>query len=84
MGITDEVDDLMDELKLYRKTGLLDKDISFAYNKFDNEVKIFSDEGRLIRPILTTTNEDGVLNIKESEFVNWKKTSKNLLKYMKI
>lgn len=78
MGITEELDDFMDELKTYRKTGLLDKDISFTYNKADNEVKIFSDEGRLIRPVFTT-DEDGMLNIDENDFINWKRTVKKLI-----
>ena len=78
MGVTEELEEFMNELKLYRKTGLLDKDISFTYDKSDNEVKIFSDEGRFIRPVFTT-NEEGILNIKEKDFVDWKRTIKKLL-----
>ena len=64
MGITLDLEEFMKELKRYRKNGLLDKDISFTYNKIDNEIKIFSDEGRFIRPIFTL-NEEGKLNINE-------------------
>ena len=54
----------MNELKRYRQNGLLDKDVSFTYNNVDNEIKIFSDEGRFIRPIFTL-NEEGKLYINE-------------------
>jgi intein/homing endonuclease len=64
VGITPNLEEFMKELKAYRKNGLLDKDISFTYNKIDNEVKIFSDEGRFIRPIFTL-NEEGKLNVNE-------------------
>jgi DNA-directed RNA polymerase II subunit RPB2 len=64
LGVTKDQQEFISELKNYRKTGLLDKDISFTYNNVDNEIKIFSDEGRFIRPVFTT-DEEGLLNISE-------------------
>ena len=70
LGVTENCKEFLTELKNYRKSGLLDKDISFTYNNVDNEIKIFSDEGRFIRPVLTT-DEEGLLNISEDEPVDW-------------
>ena len=53
VGITLSSEKFLNELRMYRKTGLLDRDISFSYNSVDNEIRIFSDEGRFIRPIFT-------------------------------
>lgn len=64
LGVTETLEEFIKELKFYRKNGLLDKDISFTYNKVDNEIKIFSDEGRFIRPIFTL-NDEGKLYIDE-------------------
>ena len=52
MGITKEPGEFINELNLYRKNGLLDNNVSFIFNKVDNEIKIFCDEGRFIRPVL--------------------------------
>jgi len=70
LGVTENCKEFLTELKNYRKSGLLDKDISFTYNNVDNEIKIFSDEGRFIRPVFTT-DEEGLLNISEDEPVDW-------------
>ena len=71
-GICEDPQIFLDEMRFYRKTGLLDKQISFIYNKLDNEIKIFSDEGRLIRPVFTV-NEHNQLNISESDDIDWYK-----------
>jgi DNA-directed RNA polymerase II subunit RPB2 len=70
LGLTENYLEFLKELKEYRKNGLLDRDISFIYNKVDNEIRIFSDEGRFIRPVFTT-GDDGKLNIKEGEHIDW-------------
>jgi DNA-directed RNA polymerase beta subunit len=70
LGVTKDHNEFLNELKIYRKTGLLDRDISFIYNNVDNEIKIFSDEGRFIRPVFTTDDE-GLLNITEDEKIDW-------------
>jgi DNA-directed RNA polymerase beta subunit len=42
---------LFEELKHFRKIGLINNEISISYDKFDNEIKVLSDDGRLIRPV---------------------------------
>ena len=77
MGITENVDEFIQEMKDFRKNGLLDKEISITFDDVDNEIKIYCDEGRFIRPLLTV-NEDGVPNIykyyeehKETKIPDW-------------
>jgi intein/homing endonuclease len=72
VGITKDANEFLLELKEYRKSGLLDKSISFTYNHLENEIKLFSDEGRFIRPVFTV-NEQNRLNIKETDEINWDK-----------
>jgi len=76
VGITENSYELLKELESFRLSGLLDNHISFTYNKTDNEVKIFSDEGRFIRPVFTL-NEDRKLKIDESVKIDWNYLIKN-------
>jgi DNA-directed RNA polymerase beta subunit len=77
MGITENADEFIKEMKEFRKNGLLDKEISITYDDVDNDIKLFCDEGRFIRPLLTV-NEDGIPNIyefyaehKETKIPDW-------------
>ena len=77
MGITENADEFIKEMKEFRKNGLLDKEISITYDDVDNDIKLFCDEGRFIRPLLTV-NEYGIPNIyefyaehKETKILNW-------------
>jgi DNA-directed RNA polymerase beta subunit len=70
MGITKDPHEFLTELKFYRKNGLLDKNISMTFNEVENEIKIFCDEGRFIRPVLTV-NEQNKLNLTEKDNIDW-------------
>lgn len=72
MGITKNPLDFLLELKILRKNGFLDKTISFIYDEPEKEIKIFCDEGRFIRPVLTV-NDENKLNITEKDSINWYK-----------
>lgn len=69
IGITPNLTEFIKELKINRETGLLDKQVSFSYNDVDNEIKIFSDEGRFIRPIFACNN-DGSLRVNELDYID--------------
>ncbi len=75
-GVCKDYKEMLNELHEYQVTGLLDRQISFSYQKVDNEIKIFSDEGRFIRPILTV-NKDNKLNLTEDQEINWNKFIEN-------
>lgn len=76
MGITLDPHLFIDEMKAYRENGLLDSEISFTYN--DGDIRIFCDEGRLVRPLLTVNESTNRLNISESDNVSdWDKLVEN-------
>jgi DNA-directed RNA polymerase II subunit RPB2 len=62
IGITEDPINFVNIVKSYRRSGLLNKQISVAYDTIDNEIRIFSDEGRLIRPLFTLKNNQLTLN----------------------
>ena len=81
IGITKEPFDLVDELKYLRKIKLLPYDVSVSYDDMDEEIKIYSDDGRLLRPVFTVTNNK--LNITEEDGTNWEELiNKGLITYV--
>ena len=57
-------------IRQQRRNGILPFQISISYNVIDKEILIFSDEGRMLRPLLTVNNS-GQLNLKQTDNVNW-------------
>jgi DNA-directed RNA polymerase II subunit RPB2 len=49
-------------LRERRCKGYIPKDVSISYDEIDNEIKIFSDEGRFIRPLFKVTNQQITAN----------------------
>jgi DNA-directed RNA polymerase II subunit RPB2 len=68
-GMAIDPDEFTDEVTNFRDIGLLDKEISITYDVVDDEIKIFSDEGRLLRPLFVVS-ETG-LKVTESDGCNW-------------
>jgi len=68
MGITLDPDLFIAEMKSYRENGLLDKEVSFSFN--DDDIRIFCDEGRFIRPLLTVNESTNRLNITEKDDIS--------------
>jgi DNA-directed RNA polymerase beta subunit len=72
--------DFIKEMEGFRKSGLLNKQISFSYNDVDNEINIYSDEGRFIRPLFTLMEDKSKLKIYEKEgelSTNWEELVEN-------
>lgn len=69
LGVTEEPDDLVDEIKDFRDKNLIRKEISVVYDNVDEEIRIFSDEGRLLRPLFTV--EDDHLKITDRDGTDW-------------
>ena len=80
MGFAIDPYDFLEEMKSFRSSGMLNKDVSFTFDTVDNEIRIFCDEGRLIRPVFTVNN-DNELNIKEIDYIDWEKTYERLRKF---
>ena len=82
MGFAVDPYDFLDEMKIYRNDGLLHKDVSFTYDTLDNEIRVFSDEGRLIRPVFTV-DDNNKLNITENDSPTWNYlVEKQLIQYV--
>lgn len=52
VGKTPNPELLVKEIKNHRKTGLLNYDVSVGHDKEDNEIHVYCDSGRLIRPVM--------------------------------
>ena len=59
IGLTDEHESFIEKIRRYRRKGRLNYQVSIYYDDNDDKVYIFSDDGRLIRPLLVV--EDGEL-----------------------
>lgn len=70
IGYSQNPEKTMELLKYLRKERILDKFISLKHDIDDNEILIYSDKGRMIRPLFTL-NENGELKIKEETSLSW-------------
>lgn len=82
LGITETPEKLIEELKYYRVCKLLPYDVSISFNNVDNEILVFCDEGRMIRPLLTV-DKTGKLKAKVSDGTDWETLiQKGLIEYV--
>jgi DNA-directed RNA polymerase II subunit RPB2 len=75
IGYTHEPENALEEIKRLRKIGFIDNEVSIVYDIVDNEIKVFCDEGRFMRPLLTV-NENNALKIVQSDKYKWSKLVK--------
>lgn len=81
LGMVEDPDAFVDEVKLFREHGLISQEISVSYDAIDEEVKIFSDEGRLLRPLFVV--KDGKLDIKPEDGTDWDDlVNRQLIRYV--
>lgn len=66
-GKTNQPDELVEKLKQLRVLKLISTDISISYDDNEEEIKIYCDEGRLIRPLFKLV--DG--NLRNNDSSNW-------------
>jgi DNA-directed RNA polymerase beta subunit len=57
MGMTDDAYAFVDEFKEFRKNRMLPSDVSVGYDDIDDEIHIFSDEGRMTRPVYVVKDQ---------------------------
>jgi len=80
IGMTENPDDLVDDLRRLRRIRRLDPDVSVTFDPIDNEVKVFCEAGRASRPLFTI-GDDG-LNI-DQKVKKWRKlVRKNMIEYL--
>lgn len=69
IGMTDDSDDLLEEIIDMRSMDMLPYDVSVSYDDIDDELHVLSDDGRLLRPVFTVDGD--VLNAKEEDGTDW-------------
>jgi DNA-directed RNA polymerase beta subunit len=71
IAFTQDGESTTEEVQKLKNLNMLDKSISCTYDSFDDEINIYSDDGRLIRPLFTLT--ENKLNITENDEIDWNK-----------
>lgn len=69
MGMSEEPHELVDELKQLRENFSLPWEVSISHDDVDEEIHIWCDEGRLLRPVFTVSND--TLNITPEDGIEW-------------
>ena len=81
LGMAEDSEELIEEITEMRNIKLLPWSISISYDDIDEEINIYSDEGRLLRPVFTIKNDK--LAITKEDGTDWDKLlDKNLIKYI--
>ena len=68
-GLVEDTNIFIDKFIKDRNKGLIPKRVSISYNKVDKEILIYSDEGRMVRPLFKLENNK--LMFKEEEQLTW-------------
>lgn len=53
IGFSENPDETVEELRALRSKRLLDREVSITYDIVDNDVRVFCDEGRIVRPLFS-------------------------------
>jgi DNA-directed RNA polymerase beta subunit len=61
IGITQEPQEVIEFVKNARSRGSLDKEVSVSYDEIDEDVRIYCDEGRIMRPLMVMKNNSLVI-----------------------
>lgn len=69
IGFSYDPDEMCEEMRKARSSGVLPFDVSIGYNDSDQEIYISSDAGRLIRPVFNI--KDDKLTLSEEDGTDW-------------
>ena len=71
VGVVDNPIEIIRKLKLYRRNGILPVYMSISFNYEQNEINIYTDSGRLVRPVYYIDNGKPSYSINEiNELIN--------------
>ena len=85
IGVIDKPVELVKMLKLYRRNGIIPTFVSISFNYQSNEINIYTDAGRLTRPIYyiedgnLSFNRQDVLQLFTSGEITWNKITSGFL-----
>jgi DNA-directed RNA polymerase II subunit RPB2 len=68
LGACKEIYSFIEQFRIHRKNFLIPYDVSISYNETDNEIKIFSDGGRMIRPLYSVVDDKILVTEEENEW----------------
>tara|TARA_X000000950_G_scaffold288085_1_gene403226 strand:- start:24 stop:3377 length:3354 start_codon:yes stop_codon:yes gene_type:complete len=68
LGIVTDLDKTIKKLKYFKKIGILSQSVSYCYDTILDEINIFSDEGRLLRPLFSRNNFPTLSDLKTKSF----------------
>jgi DNA-directed RNA polymerase beta subunit len=72
LGMTNTPYEFVNEIKYYRRNDMLARDISISFDRDDEEIKIYSDEGRLLRPVFKVSGNSLTIDEKDAgKDANW-------------
>lgn len=81
IGMSKDSDGLLEEIMELRTIKMLPYDVSVSYDDIDDEIHVFSDDGRLLRPVFTVSGE--TLDAKEEDGTNWDTlVNKGFIRYL--
>lgn len=81
VGYTKDSYSTIQEIKKLKYQGQIDSEVSITYDDVDNDIRMYCDDGRVSRPLLTMTNNK--LNLTKQDKYNWKKLVKNgIIEYL--
>lgn len=65
IGFVSNQKSAVQKLLILRENNKIEKEVSISYDPVDNEIRIYCDEGRFLRPLLTVKNNKLTLPIKK-------------------
>lgn len=81
LGSCDEPTKVVDKVRDLRLKNIIDKEVSIAYDNIDNEIRMYSDEGRFTRPVFRVENNK--IPIMTEKELTWKNLVKeNIIVYV--
>lgn len=80
-GFTEDPQEFIQEIKNLRHIKIFPYDLSISYDDIDDEINIYSDEGRLLRPVFVVENNKLKATVKDG--TNWDTlVEKGCIKYV--
>ena len=67
-GVSENLENVFQFLKKKKEQDIISFDVSFSFSKLEYEIHIFSDEGRLIRPLFSLQNRPTLDDLKSKSF----------------
>ena len=81
IGIVNDFNKIFENLNMKKNNKLIPESVSISYNKFEKEIHIYSDEGRLRRPLICVKNQKSLLT--DDNKLNWDDlVQNNIIKYI--